>query len=216
MAKSGQDKKWTELLWEAGCTVTIQVRTCGSPGEIAIARNMSSEKLKAIRDSSLSDTFITFTKMCTLLNISSTTEADVHNLRFNGSSYNASMHKAVTAVASLMGTAGDGPFIEALLRLEFAFGRDVLSNAYSKLHSLVRLAKNFSNDAQPPEQVAAWLVDMLHLAFLLKIVAPKNATESFLDKDRKTGNSGFWPACLVLLEVGRNFPHLSFHGWMFK
>ena len=55
-----KDKDWVELLWECGCTVTIQARLCSSDKDIPIARIQASEKLKAIGDSSMSDTFLTF------------------------------------------------------------------------------------------------------------------------------------------------------------
>jgi hypothetical protein len=197
-----KDKDWVELLWECGCTVTIQARLCSSDKDIPIARIQASEKLKAIGDSSMSDTFLTFALLCQRIGVENVSQGAALKLKFNGSTYNPSMHKAVTNILGLSGPQGDGLFFAAMRRLELAWGRELLSNAYSKLMRLMLLAKSVAHPERSVQQIAAWLVDMLHLSLLCKRTTPAKATEIFLDKDRKKGSHGFWPACLVLLQVG--------------
>ena len=105
----------------------------------------------------------------------------------------------------------DGPEFEASMRkLELAYGRDLLSNAYSKLNRLQQIAKGAataaqaspSGTAQNSGKVAGWLVGMLHLALRLGLINPTKATEAWLLGDRKHGTHGYWQACIVALEVG--------------
>ena len=190
------------MLWECGSTVTIQVRLCTSEKDVPIARIQASEKLKAIGDSSLSDTFVTFCLLCQELGVEQLSHGISLKLKFNGSAYNSSMHKACINVLSLMEPNGQGAFHEAMQRLELVWGRDVLSNAYSKLVRLTSIAKGAAQGDRTPLQIAAWLVDMLHLSLLCRQTTVTKATEVFLDKDRKKGTHGFWHACLIVLQAG--------------
>ena len=204
-----EDKEWVELLWECGCTVTMQARLCTSDKDVPVARIQASEKLKAIGDASLSDAFLTFALLCRKLGVESVSQGSALKLKFNGSSYNPSMHKAAVQVIGVMGPTGAGIFFEAIQRLELAWGRELLSNAYSKLVKLISVAKGVAHVHRNTQEIAAWLVDMLHLALLCKSTTVAKATDTFLDKDRKHGSHGFWPACLVLLQAGSAF-FLSF------
>ena len=197
--------QWIELLWECGCTVTIQARLCTSDKDVPVARIQASEKLKAIGDASLSDTFLTFASLCRKLGVDSVSQGTALKLKFNGSSYNPSMHKAVTQLLGVIGLNGEGVFFEAMQRLELAWGRELLSNAYSKLVKMLSIAKSAAHADRTFQQIAAWLVDMLHLALLCKCTTVTKATEIFLDRDRKKGIHGLWPACLVLLQAGSGF-----------
>ena len=205
-----QDKDWLDLLWEVGRTVTIQVRLCPSEVDFALAKNHASECLKSIKDASLSGTFIDFARIVKLLNVQQVADGTKHKLRFNNAQYNASMHRAAIGMLALI---NDGPeFEKSIGKLELAYGRDLLSNAYSKQNRLQQLAKaitaaqatplNGNGDLQNPGQVAGWLVDMLHLAMRLGLTNASKATEAWLLGDRKHGTHGYWQACSVVLEVG--------------
>lgn len=115
------------------------------------------------------------------------------------------MHKAVTQLTGFMGPHGEGTFMDAMHRLELAWGRELLSNAYSKLMKLMSIAKGVAHADRNTQQIASWLVDMLHLALLCKRTTVTKTTDIFLDKDRKHGTHGFWPGCLVLLQAGPRF-----------
>ena len=185
--------------------MTIQARLCTSDKDVPVARIQASEKLKAIGDASLSDTFLTFASLCRKLGVDSVSQGTALKLKFNGSSYNPSMHKAVTQLLGVMGLNGEGVFFEAMQRLELAWGRELLSNAYSKLVKMLSIAKSAAHADRTFQKIAAWLVDMLHLALLCKCTTVTKATEIFLDRDRKKGTHGLWPACLVLLQAGSGF-----------
>ena len=90
------------------------------------------------------------------------------------------------------------------MRLELMFGRDVVSSEYSKLSKLISIAKG---QVQSPkstlDETVAWLVEMLVLAFQVRLQVPARATETWLDKDRKTGQAGFWHATAMILQVAR-------------
>ena len=79
--------------------------------------------------------------------------------------------------------------VQAAFRL--AFGRDLLSNQYSKISKLVSLGKSGASASRPAATVTAWLVDQL---LLLR-------GKQVLDRDRKSGSPGFWPCCLVILQA---------------
>lgn len=205
-----QDKEWLDLLWEVARTVTIQVRLCPSETDWALARNHASECLKSIKDASLSNTFLDFARVVKLLNIQQVSDGTQHKLRFNNAAYNASMHRAAMGTLALI---NDGPEFEASMgRLELAYGRDLLSNAYSKLNRLQQLAKGAATAAQAISssngfaqssgKVAGWLVGMLDLAIRVGLTTSSKATEAWLLGDRKHAIHGYWQACGVVLEVG--------------
>ena len=166
------------------------------------ARNHASEGLKAINDASLSETFLQFALLAKQLKVEKEADGSAHGLRFNNSPYNVSMHKAAMGVLYLLDGDG-GMFQKAMSKLELACGRDFLSNAYSKLNRLVMLSKQAATQEHPAHAMAAWLVEMLHLALKMKLISAKQATEVWLFGDRKHGSCGFWQACLVLKEASQ-------------
>ena len=166
-----------------------------------MARIQASEKLKAIGDSALSDTFLTFAMQCDKLGIETHTEGSSLKIRFKGSPYNPSMHKAVKGVMEMVGSKGEGPFVSSMESLELKYGREVLSNAYSKLTRLVGLSKAYTFQGWTSVQMSAWLVDMFHLALNCKLTTVSKATEVWLDKDRRHNAPGYWPACQVVLQA---------------
>ena len=186
------------MLWEAGLTVTIQVRLCPDLADFVKARNHASEGLKSIGDLSLSDTFLTFAEVVKKLGIEKEQDGISHGLRFNNAVYNSSMHRAAMGVIFLL--EGD-VFLKSMVRLEMAWGRELLSNAYSKLNRLVSLSKAAATTERTAQQVASWLVEMLHLALVKNIIQSKQATDVWLFGDRKHSTTGYWQACLVILEA---------------
>lgn len=198
-----KDKQWLHQLWEAGCSVTIQMRLCPAEKDNLLARNHASEMVMALKKNAggLSETFLSFARLVKQLNIETVQQRKDVQLRFNNAEYNGSMHKAAVAVASML--ERDTSFADAMLRLELAWGRELLSYAYSKLHRLIALAKAQGSGDRSSEQVAGWLVDHFNLALKLKITHPSRTTEAWLDRDRKHGQPGFWPSCLLLLEASK-------------
>eukprot|EP00438_Fugacium_kawagutii_P000049 Skav202750 [mRNA] locus=scaffold3516:24380:31633:+ [translate_table: standard] len=164
------DKEWLDLLWEAGCCVTIQMRLCPSDVDWALAKNHASEQLKAIKDSSLSSTFLDFALIVRQLGIQQVSDGVDYKLRFNSAQYNSSMHRAALGVLSLMDNGKD--FQEAMRLLDLP------------PHS--------------PGEIAAWLIDMLDLALKLNLTTPSKATEVWLLGDRVHKTAGYWQACLVV------------------
>ena len=169
---------------------------------MALARNASSETVKALGDATLSDTFLTFAKTVQILGIDKEKDGHAAKLRYNRTGYNAAIHKAAIAVQAVLrsGSPG-GPVEEAAAELDMLFGREVLSSQYSKLSRLVSTAKSAASEARPAAEIAGWLVRMLTLAFRSKQVSARGANEQFLDKDRKTGAAGFWQSSLVVLQA---------------
>lgn len=180
--------------------MSVQVRVCSNTKEHALARNIQSEAVKALGHSSLSDSFVTFASTVRTLEIEKVRDGEDLNLRFNGAMYSAAIHKAATAVSGLL-TNPPGRFQLALQRMELEFGRETLSNEYSKLSKLISLAKGAPTGGESLSETAGWLVEMLQLCFRLKIRSPSKATQEWLEKERKSGVMGFWPACLVMLQV---------------
>lgn len=173
--------------------MTIQARVCDSAESWAISRHQASEALKASADSSLSDTFLDFTLLIKQLKVEQVGDGKRHNLKFNGSEYNAAMHGAAQALQGLMGPGCRFP--AAIRNLEMAYGRDVLSNSYAKLRRLASLCKGC-------DPTATWLVESFHLALNLKLTTTAKATEAWLDRDRRHNTAGYWPCQLVVREAG--------------
>ena len=116
------------------------MRVCGNSKDLALARNMQSEAVKALGHSSLSDSFVTFASTVRTLQIEKVKDGEDLNLRFNGTMYSAAIHKAATSLSALL-TSPPSRLQLALQRMELVFGRETLSNEYSKLSKLISLAK---------------------------------------------------------------------------
>ena len=187
-----------EMLWECGCCVTLQLRLCEDESKVCLARNQASEHLKVLGSPALSDTFFTFARMVAVLRIDKTEEGDNLNLRYGNAAYNASIHKAAVALRPFL---AHGDFQKATLQLDLEYGRDVLSTQYSKLHRLISEVNKAASATRSAPDLAAWIVQMLTLAFRTRIIAPSKATEQWLCQNRSTGAMGFWAACLVSLEA---------------
>ena len=199
-----QDTAWLDLLWEAACTVTIQVRFCPTTESWMLTRNRASEKLKVLSSNVLSDTFLGFCYLVQTLQIDKEQQGKDSGLRFNNAPYNGSMHKACQALLPLLrsdAASALSKFEKAMTSLELKWGRDVLSNQYSKLLKMTILAKNAVTTTRLLDECCAFLINMLHLALNTRLVTPAKATETWLDRDRKHQKNGFWPACIALVEA---------------
>ena len=202
-ACSTKDQEWLNLLWESGLSVTLQIRLCPTTRDLCLARNVQSESIKSLGHSSLSDSFVTFASLVKTLGCERVQDGLDLGLHYNGAAYNAAIHKAAGLVGGLL-VGPQGLVEKALMRLELMFGRDVVSSEYSKLSKLISIAKG---QVQSPkstlDETVAWLVEMLVLAFQVRLQVPARATETWLDKDRKTGQAGFWHATAMILQVAR-------------
>ena len=205
--QTAKDKEWLEMLWECGLSVTVQVRICSSPKELALARHNQSEAIKSLGHASMSDSFAAFSILTFKLGITSQKAGEDLGLHFNGTLYNAAIHKAAISLASVLQSHG-GIVEKALRKLELEFGRDILSNEYSKLSKLISAAKAASSKMTTPEMVA-WMIEMLTLAFRSKLRMPSKATDGWLDKDRKTGALGFWAVTLIVLQARSPFNEID-------
>ena len=196
-----KDKDWLDLLWEAGLQVTIQVRLCSGPKGTLLARNVQSEAIKALGHPALSDSFVSFAK--TVLGLG------VDKVKDGEDGIVLQWHKLQRCHAQ--SSIEPGRLIpKPGFRSRFAtFGREVVSNEYSKLSKLIAVTKQ--STVQSPDSMStstladkvSWLAEMLPLAFKLRVRPPSKATDSWLDRDRKTGVAGFWPSCLLVLEAGK-------------
>ncbi|CAK9068446.1 unnamed protein product [Durusdinium trenchii] len=200
------DKEHLDLLWEAGLTVTLQVRFCAGDKEKCLARNLQSEAIKALGHASLSDSFVTFAVAVKTMGIDKVQAGVDLCLAYNGTVYNAAIHKASLLLASVLEDSSRA-VESALFALELQYGRDILSSEYSKLSKLIAHSKSMAcswsrvHGPTSPYEFVAWLLRMLVLAFQTKLRPPAKATEQWLDKDRKTGLPGFWQAAAVVLQV---------------
>ncbi|CAE7431728.1 Cdkl4 [Symbiodinium sp. CCMP2592] len=178
----------------------LEVRLCSRAGEIAKSRNLASEKVKALGHPGLSDTFWTFAKTVQLLKVEKGQDGEEQNLRYNNTLYNKALHQAATAaVAVLRGPSG--PVEKAARRLELAFGRGILSSQYSKLSKLLSLTNKLASATRNAVDLTAWMIDSLTLALRMNMVTPAKCTEKFLDRDRKTGDAGFWLSRMLVVQV---------------
>ena len=159
-------------------------------------------KMKAIRDASLTETFLSFAWMCHGLKIEKVADGERLKLRFSGAAFSSNTLRAVQHVLSLLNSNGQGEFHKACTRLDLRWGRDTLSASFTKMHRLAALAKAHGTDARPAPEIAAWLVDMLNLALRLRKTSPAKCVEAWLHRDNKKGYPGFWPGCLHILQAG--------------
>ena len=203
---TSEDKAWAELLWECGCTVTLQVHSIAEAAKWLRVQHLGSEYIKALRHPGLSNTFVEFAKLVDALKIEKVKDGKDAMLRWANADYNEAIHKAATILLSVL----DDGLVKSLNELDMSYGREVLSNQYSKLNRLCAIAKSSSNGEHGGSSLVAWLVDMLHLAFRCKIQTPSGAVDRWLDRDRKAGLPGFWNASLTVLQAGLLPPHSVF------
>ena len=202
-----QDKDHLDLLWEAALSVTVQVRFCSGLQENSLARNLQSEAVKALGHASLSDSFAVFSRLVKELQTEKVQDGVALGLAYNGTVYNAAIHKAALVLGGILDQTGQ-PVENALSRLELQFGRDILSSEYSKLSKMIAYGRSVGttwstiHGPRSTPEIVAWMIEMLILAFKTKMRLPSKATESWLDKDRKTGVAGFWQVTGVILQAG--------------
>ena len=202
-----QDKDHLDLLWEAALSVTVQVRFCSGLQENSLARNLQSEAVKALGHASLSDSFAVFSRLVKELQTEKVQDGVALGLAYNGTVYNAAIHKAALVLGGILDQTGQ-PVENALSRLELQFGRDILSSGYSKLSKMIAYGRSVGttwstiHGPRSAPEIVSWMIEMLILAFKTKMRLPSKATESWLDKDRKTGVAGFWQVTGVILQAG--------------
>ena len=202
-----QDKDHLDLLWEAALSVTVQVRFCSGLQENSLARNLQSEAVKALGHASLSDSFAVFSRLVKELQTEKVQGGVALGLAYNGTVYNAAIHKAALVLDGILDQTGQ-PVENALSRLELQLGRDILSSEYSKLSKMIAYGRSVGttwstiHGARSTPEIVAWMIEMLILALKTKMRLPSKATESWLEKDRKTGVAGFWQVTGVILQAG--------------
>ena len=193
-----EDQVWMSLLWEAACTVTIQLHIAESDSKMRLLKNQASEIIKAIGHPNMSDTFLTFARLVETLNIEKVQQGKEQNLRWNNTLYNDGVHKAALSIIPALKSSA---FNSAMLTMDLEYGRDTLSTQYTKLSRLAAVCKAAASAERSQVDLMSWLVRMLHLAFRTKLCSPSKAAEQFLDRDRKTGLAGFWHAALVYIQA---------------
>ena len=202
-----QDKDHLDLLWEAALSVTVQVRFCSGLQENSLARNLQSEAVKALGHASLSDSFAVFSRLVKELQTEKVQGGVALGLAYNGTVYNAAIHKAALVLDGILDQTGQ-PVENALSRLELQLGRDILSSEYSKLSKMIAYGRSVGttwstiHGPRSTPEIVAWMIEMLILALKTKMRLPSKATESWLEKDRKTGVAGFWQVTGVILQAG--------------
>lgn len=115
-----EDQAWLSLLWDAGLSVTIQVRLCQSPKAVCLAKNAQSEAVKALGHGALSDSFLAFTMITKTLQVETVADGQSLSLAYGGTKYNNAMHKVAAALGAVLPRR---PLEDALLKLELQYGR---------------------------------------------------------------------------------------------
>ena len=101
-----QDKDHLDLLWEAALSVTVQVRFCSGLQENSLARNLQSEAVKALGHASLSDSFAVFSRLVKELQTEKVQDGVALGLAYNGTVYNAAIHKAALVLGGILDQTG--------------------------------------------------------------------------------------------------------------
>ena len=193
-----KDQVWMSLLWEAACSVTIQLHIADSDAKLRLLKNQASEIIKTIGHVNMSDTFLTFARLVEALKIEKVAQGKEQNLRWSNTLYDEALHRAALSIIPALKDTG---FVSAMLALDMEYGREILSSQYSKLVRLAAVCKAAASAERSQVELMSWLVGMLPLAFRTRLCLPSKAAEAFLDRDRKSGLAGFWNASLVCLQA---------------
>lgn len=156
------------------------------------------ENLRII-DADLIDTFPTFALKVSSLKLVSCQAGVTAKIKFKGVDYNSHLHRAVSQLSPLL---SEEAFVDVLSSLEVEFGKELLSNSYSKLLRFTGFgAKVASTGPRSLGQASALHMEFLLLELRSKRVLPKNVTEAWLEKHPKHGTPGFLQVAQVKVEA---------------
>eukprot|EP00435_Cladocopium_sp_Y103_P022137 s4114_g5.t1 len=207
-AQAHSDKEHLELLWEASLSVTLQLRLCPTLKDKSLARNLQSEAVKALGHASLSDSCLTFAGLVKVLAIEKVQDGAAAGLAYNGTVYNAAIHKAVLSLAGVLEDPGR--------HVEQSLSRLATWAGHSKLLAYGKSLSPSRSMVQGPRsngEIIGWMIDMLVLAFKTKLRLPSKATEGWLDKDRKTGMIDM---LVLAFKTKLRLPSKATEGWLDK
>ena len=158
----------------------------------ALVQSMAfAERLRGL-EPAMGETFITFAKKVSGMKLDKWQAIAELNVKYNKAGYNATMHKTVQALSTVMTDKAN----EILLELDFHYGKEFMSASYNKLSKWLVLAQKLADgdrrsDAITVQSAAVWLLESLQASLLCKRVAVKAVTVETLDKHPKTGAPGY-------------------------
>jgi hypothetical protein len=178
-------------LWEAALTETLQLRIRMTDTAKAAATIAESE-LRKTQDRIAGDSFVSFAvKCCLIFEEASHRAASKGKLLAElGVMYGgATVSRAMLTVILYFTDRFDSRAIDIFRSIEYKHGRDVISGAYSKLSRLGALCGTLGVDSLSFTDVACYFLEYLQFALDYEIMAPRDVTAEWLDK-QKDGTPG--------------------------
>ena len=193
-ALSDQDQSLLSLLWSCGLSVTIQVKVFRTNAALVQASSLFSEKLKDI-DEAMTDSFFGFAQKAKAMGVESVKQGSDLKLKYAGAKYSNNLHQALTKVSHFLQY---DEVMKEFRRIDINFGRNVLSNHYSKLKHFLQIVQK---EAPQNEATASvFTLQLLWSELRRKTISAPKVTVDWLDKDSK-GKPGFVRRALVTHEV---------------
>ena len=156
------------------------------------AATIAESELRKTQDRIAGDSFVSFAVKCCLIFEEATHRAASKGklLAELGVMYGgATVSRAMLTVILYFTDRFDSRAIDIFRNIEYKHGRDVISGAYSKLSRLGALCGTLGVDSLSFTDVACYFLEYLQFALDYEIMAPRDVTAEWLDK-QKDGTPG--------------------------
>jgi hypothetical protein len=139
----------------------------------------------------IGESFLTFAQKVSSMKLDKFADVALQKVQFGPGAYNQAMHKVVVLLSTVMTEKA----AEVLSTIDFLYGKDVVSNSYSKLWRLLSSSQKLAGEEKRSDtfsmaEAIQWLVESLFVALRTNRVSARNLTVENLDKHPKTGTPG--------------------------
>ena len=182
------------MLWQCALTTTVRVRVSPTRDQL-LQISMRANEVYYSLDEAMSDSFATWASKALALADSAakgrTAQQSADMLKemgvsFRGVKANKPMMLAAMAMQGIL-TAESRKDLDLL---DSTFGKGVLGQKYSKLHTMARMVNNVATSSERVD-VFSFMVRMIWLTLKLKLTSVEFFTAEVLGKNAHTGEAGW-------------------------
>ena len=184
-AASQGDIQWFAALWQCALTVTIHCRVGMNDAEQA-ALSISLSETRKLQARLQSDSFMAFAYKALLVAKESAAYSKMKVLNQQGIRFNnAVVNKSMMTGILLFEDKITPQCLKVLRAIEKKFGKEVITNGYSKLTRVVQICTNQASCiGEPLENLVEYVVEWLEWALRYEFITVKDVTAEYLDKGR--------------------------------
>jgi hypothetical protein len=149
-----------------------EVRVCDPQEAVMLALHFA-QKIRTL-EPMIGESFLTFAGKVASLKIDKFSDVASLKLHFSTGSYNATMHKVVVALSTVMTEKA----AEVVRTIDHMYGKEIMSNNYNKLWRLLSAAQKLAGEEKRSDtyslaEAIQWLVESFLVALRMNRVSTK-------------------------------------------